>query len=315
MDVRPSAAMVRAYVHACRDVDMITSLLCSSFRTEPVDLELVSVSLATCLSLATRFLPYFNSKGYLSLVGPIFELYLNVPSASPVRSGIEYTMIRFHELHGDPFLLQRMPVGAPPPRAGIPPCACAYAHRWRSMCAGDFCVSTVLQAILPLVEDDAHPERRALLVLLFAHMETLIEVDELGVSGLALPHEPNPTIPAFQSFSVVRLLLTLVAFEPATQRAVSAMRFLTAILPSLFASTRRSDLVDNIDLFVRSVIGSQLESLMCVVPRGAGTLGTQRPIDFAGVGGCAQGGCALWPWPRRGAGMPSFRRRAMCRAA
>ena len=165
------------------------------------------------------------------------------------------------------------------------------------MCAGDFCVSTVLQAILPLVEDDAHPERRALLVLLFAHMETLIEVDELGVSGLALPHEPNPTIPAFQSFSVVRLLLTLVAFEPATQRAVSAMRFLTAILPSLFASTRRSDLVDNIDLFVRSVIGSQLESLMCVVPRGAGTLGTQRPIDFAGVGGCAQGGCALWPWP------------------
>ena len=64
---------------ARRDVGVISALLSAAFMATPVNTELVAVSLATCITLATRFSPYFKRKGYLSIAGGIFYLYATAP--------------------------------------------------------------------------------------------------------------------------------------------------------------------------------------------------------------------------------------------
>ena len=68
---------------ADRDVDVITALLVDTFEASPVDLELVTIALVTCITLATRFVTYYRIKGYIKLVGAIFQLYLDAPLYAP----------------------------------------------------------------------------------------------------------------------------------------------------------------------------------------------------------------------------------------
>ena len=126
--------------------------------------------------------------------------------------------------------------------------------------------ATVLHVLLDAVIDDAYVERREMLVDLFLNMESAVDVDDLGVSSLAVPREATSVDGRFHMIAVVHLAITLVSFEPASQRAVQVMRFFAAIFPSLLRQFPEQvrDLSDTIDQFIRTVVGVQLESVMYV---------------------------------------------------
>ena len=118
--------------------------------------------------------------------------------------------------------------------------------------------------LLDAVVEDEYLERREMLVQLLYNMESSFGWDSLGVASMSIPVSSGASEGRFEMISLVRLAITLVAFEPASQRAVQVMRFLAVIFPNLFHNfpNHGHDLSEIVDQFVRLIVGGQLENAM-----------------------------------------------------
>jgi len=108
-------------------------------------------------------------------------------------------------------------------------------------------------------------EQSAMFVQLLNHMEAMPELDDLGVARLAIPRDPSLEACAkVEAFAVVRVMVTLITYEPATVRAVEALTFFADIIGDLMAGlpTHTKDLNEAVDQFVRGIIGGKLSASM-----------------------------------------------------
>ena len=174
-------------------------------------------------------------------------------------------------------------------------------HRWPRLAAVP--VTSVIQVAIanPGIVDAK--EQSAMFVRLLNHMEAMPELDDLGVARLAIPRDAAlEACTKVEAFAVVRVLVTLITYEPATVRAVEALTFFADIIGDLMAGlpTHTKDLNEAVDQFVRGIIGGKLSASMYGRPtlarrtaqpwRACVWGGRWRADHLAGAGAAAVGG-------------------------
>lgn len=188
------------------------------------DVLVTSHALRVLILCSARFRRLFASMGFSTVLRSIFDVYAKARSHTAIRDGIEYACRSFYRIHQDPFVYQA--------------CLAVSEAPLDAREAYDFlcCLSTVntassgLASGLRALNDDQ--EMEALVHMISGPELTLAEI---GTDAAERQAKKMATInlegTPFPKENIIRLIVTVIAANPATTRAINFLQLFAGIVP------------------------------------------------------------------------------------
>ncbi|EIW66822.1 hypothetical protein TREMEDRAFT_70063 [Tremella mesenterica DSM 1558] len=193
-------------------------------KHHPTDLPIISQAMRVFMLCSARFRRVFASVGFNTIMRPLYEVY--AVGSSTIRDCIEYAMRSFYRIHQDTLVYQ----------------TCV------TLSEGEYNASAVysLLACLSITNNpfsgvasgtkglNDQEELSALVQMISGPEIALTEIGTteserlaIKVAGVTLETSPFPQI------NIIRLLVTVIAANPATPRSANFLRLFSAIIPHI----------------------------------------------------------------------------------
>ncbi|GMK58259.1 hypothetical protein CspeluHIS016_0502910 [Cutaneotrichosporon spelunceum] len=219
------------------------------------DMIVVAHGMRALTLCATRFRRVFASIGFVSIMPPVYAMY--VRGHGGIRDAVEYACRSFYRIHQDVFVYQL--------------CLALAEHMHKD--AFDARAAYDLLAVLA-TDDPASGVPSGIRDLNRKYeVEVLLQMQSGGAEvALSTPERLSSTLePAvFPTDNIVRLLVTVIAVNAASQRGIHLLDFFGALAPHLLVEERLRllvhDAVDVIGRFIQRMRSSDDTALQRLVP-------------------------------------------------
>lgn len=188
------------------------------------DVLIVAHSLRAFMLCSARFRRLFASIGFTTCLPAVLRLYADSANHTAIRDAMEFSTRSFYRIHGDNFVYQACVVIAESrtsPKAAYDFLACLSTSN---------AISSGRAAGLRGLNDNEEIE--ALVQMLLGPELTLAEIGtdaaERAASKMA-SIDPNGNL--FPKANIIKLLVTVIAANPATMRAVNFLRLFAGMIP------------------------------------------------------------------------------------
>lgn len=230
-----------------------------------VDDLIVAAHAMRALSLcATRFRRVFASIGFVSIMQPVYAVY--VKGHDGINDAVEYACRSFYRIHQDVFVYQlclALAENTFDPKAAYDLLAC--------LSLGDMPEAGVPSGIRGLNDK---PEIEALVQMLSGGAE--VSLSELGTRAAARQEQRAANLSlepvVFPTDNIIRLLVTVIAVNAASRRAIKLMDLFAALAPHMRAAgddrsrALLAEAVDVIGRFVQKMRAGDETALQRLLP-------------------------------------------------
>ncbi|CAL1699709.1 unnamed protein product [Somion occarium] len=213
------------------------------------DVGIVAHSMIVLMVACTRFRRFFTSGGGYTLFMPaVMKVYIEADHHPGIRNAIEYAASRFFALHQDTFVFQTLDVMTPVVTSP------SVDDGW--IASGIYTLFASLNgSVLASVPDAAgihglnRPQEKEALMITAAE-----EIPQTFLASLKRSNSQDnalPTIPVPDEYegkrlgmdNFVRLFLTVIAYNPTSQRAEHFLRLLRLLAPQLYHASGSARMV------------------------------------------------------------------------